>query len=139
MENKIFLILPRISIAIVYIWFGIIKIFLLSPADELVSALFNKTLSFTSIAPSTFLIILGIAETIIGIMWLLPKYTKCIFWITSCHLITTILPLFFLTSITWQAFLIPTLVGQYIIKNIIIFALIYGVYIKFIESGNTSI
>ena len=42
------------------------------------------------------------------------------------HIGTTILPLFFLPNITWQSFMVPTLEGQYIIKNLVIIATAIG-------------
>jgi uncharacterized membrane protein YkgB len=38
-------------------------------------------------------------------------------------MITTLLPLIFLPEASWSGFLVPTLTGQYIIKNIVIVAL----------------
>jgi uncharacterized membrane protein YkgB len=37
-------------------------------------------------------------------------------------MVTTVMPLFMLPSATWSAFLVPTMEGQYIIKNILIIA-----------------
>jgi uncharacterized membrane protein YkgB len=39
------------------------------------------------------------------------------------HMIVTILPLFLLPQIAWQAPFVPTLEGQYMIKNVVIIAL----------------
>ena len=39
------------------------------------------------------------------------------------HIVMTALPLFFLTGVTWQTNFVPTLEGQYIIKNLLIIAL----------------
>jgi uncharacterized membrane protein YkgB len=39
------------------------------------------------------------------------------------HMITTLLPLLFLPQTTWQAPFVPSLEGQYIIKNVVIIAL----------------
>ena len=55
----------RAMIAIVYIWFGLLKVIGTSPAEGLVTKLFNMTLSpFMSI--HQFLIVLGVAECLIG-------------------------------------------------------------------------
>jgi uncharacterized membrane protein YkgB len=43
------------------------------------------------------------------------------------HMITTAGPLVFLPTESWQAFLVPTLVGQYIIKNLVIIAAAVGI------------
>jgi uncharacterized membrane protein YkgB len=40
------------------------------------------------------------------------------------------LPLLLLPTLTWQSLLIPTLAGQYIIKNIVIVALALSVVLE---------
>jgi hypothetical protein len=42
-------------------------------------------------------------------------------------MITTFMPLFLLTEETWSGFLIPTLEGQYIIKNLVVIAAAMGI------------
>lgn len=64
---------------------------------------------------------------VIGICFLIPKLSRLAIALLIPHMIMTILPLFFLTDLTWQGFLTPTLEGQYIIKNLVIIALAMGV------------
>lgn len=59
---------------------------------------------------------------IIGIMFLIRKLERPAILLLGFHLITTAMPLFLLPHVTWQGFLVPTLEGQYIIKNILIIA-----------------
>jgi uncharacterized membrane protein YkgB len=42
-------------------------------------------------------------------------------------MITTFLPLIFLPGESWQAPFVPTLVGQYIIKNLVLVAAAIGI------------
>lgn len=114
-------IFAHIAMFVVFFWFGFIKLFGLSPANELVDALLQITLP--SIPFDTFIIILGLIEVLIGILFLIPRAEKIAITILIIHMFTTILPLFMLPHIAWQDFLIPTLEGQYIIKNIVIVAL----------------
>ncbi len=115
----------RISIFIVYFWFGILKVFSYSPANPLVEALLKHTLPFMTF--DTFIVILGIFEMFIGVAFLIPKLEKVAFVALVLHLIVVIMPLFLLPEITWQKFLVPTLEGQYIIKNILIVAVAIGI------------
>ena len=117
--------LARISLFIIFFWFGYLKIIDISPANPLVQALLNKTLPF--IGFSQFIVLLGIWEMVIGIAFLIPKAERFTILLLIPHMITTFLPLIFLTDITWQSFLIPTLEGQYIIKNLVIIALAVSV------------
>jgi len=118
---RIALPLSRIAIFVIYFWFGFLKLFDLSPAKPLVESLLNKTLPFVGF--DQLMIFLGIWEMIIGIVFLIPKLEKVAIAILALHTITTFMPLFFLPSIAWKSFLVPTLEGQYMIKNLITIAL----------------
>jgi len=69
---------------------------------------------------STFYIFFSFFEMAIGVLFLIRGLERLAIFLLSLHLITTVLPLFLLPQITWRGFLIPTLEGQYIIKNILI-------------------
>jgi hypothetical protein len=118
----------RTMIAIVYVWFGSLKIFGVSPAEGLVTKLFDITLSpFMSI--QQFLILLGLVESAIGLLWLFPRISKWAFWIMMGHLFTTFLPVLFLPNETWQSFFALTLTGQYIIKNVVLCSAAWFIYV----------
>lgn len=113
--------LSRVSIFAIYFWFGFLKIIDSSPANPLVESLLNKTLPFVSF--NQFIVFLGLWEMVIGIIFLIPKLEKAAITIFALHTITTLMPLFLLPAIAWKSFLIPTLEGQYMIKNLITIAL----------------
>ncbi len=118
----------RAMIAIVYVWFGSLKIIGVSPAEGLVTKLFDLTLSpFMSI--QQFLILLGGAECLIGLLWLFPRISKWAFWIMVGHLFTTFLPVLLLPNETWQSFFALTLTGQYIIKNVVLLSAAWFIYV----------
>jgi len=110
--------LARIGLFIVFFWFGILKVFDVSPASPLVQALFEQTISWMNFG--NFLFLFGLFECLIGIMFLFPKVERIVIPLLFFHLITTTMPLFMLPTATWTAFFVPTLEGQYIIKNILI-------------------
>ena len=72
--------LSRFSFFIIYFWFGILKIFQISPAEELVKHLFELTIS-ELVNFELFCFVFGLFECFIGILWLIPKVTKQIFYI----------------------------------------------------------
>lgn len=119
--KKIVSPLSRISLFIVFFWFGILKIIGTSPANPLVQKLFEKTVPFISF--EIFIILFGAYEMLIGILFLIPKRKKLALFLLVPHMIATFLPLFLLPNVTWQNFFTPTLEGQYIIKNLVIIAL----------------
>jgi len=122
--------LSRISIFIIFFYFGLLKVLNLSPASPLVESLLNKTLPFISF--NFFLKFFGVFEMFVGVLFLIPKIERIAIFFLILHMVIVALPLFLLPQITWQGFLIPTLEGQYIIKNlaIISLALVIGAHLK---------
>ena len=124
-SSRIYLPLGRITIFVIYFWFGFLKILGLSPAGPLVEELLNKTLPF--VAFSDFILLFGVYETIIGLVFLFPKLDRVSIWLFFAHMVMAALPLFVLPGATWQQFLVPTLEGQYIIKNLGLVAIVFGI------------
>jgi uncharacterized membrane protein YphA (DoxX/SURF4 family) len=117
----------RLSFGIIFIWFGILKPLYLSPAEGLLKATV-VWLPFGS--PDNWLIIIGWWEVVIGIFFLFQKTTRLAIILLMAQMVGTFMPLVFLPEITFQSnnVLLPTLEGQYIIKNLIIIsaALVLG-------------
>ncbi|HEY0908573.1 MAG TPA: hypothetical protein VGE35_04495 [Candidatus Paceibacterota bacterium] len=117
------------ALFVVFVWFGALKVFGLSPASALVTQLFNDTLGvFVPFSADTFIILLGWLEVLIGFLFIAPKTEKLAMVLLVPHMVTTIMPLFLLPAVTWAGYLQPTLEGQYIIKNIVIIALAFTVF-----------
>ena len=113
----------RFALFVVYFWFGLLKVLGLSPASPLVLSLLGKTMPFME--PHAFLILFGILEVIIGLLFLIPRTEKLALCLLTLHMIAVSLPLILLPQITWQKLFVPTLEGQYIIKNILIIAIAF--------------
>lgn len=113
--------LNRWALFIVYFWFGLLKFFRISPAEALVTKLFNITLS-SWIAIDQFIPIFGLFECIVGLLWLLPGKTKVAFFLMLAHMFCTFLPMFLLVKDTWQESFVLTMSGQYIMKNVVLIA-----------------
>lgn len=111
----------RFALFVVFFWFGILKVVAESPANPLVSELLGKTMPFMSF--DLFILLLGIFEVVIGISFLFPKFLKFSITFLAIHILTTLMPLILLPAVTWTSMFVPTLEGQYIIKNILIIAL----------------
>ena len=119
--NKISIPFARLAIFVVFFWFGALKVVGLSPASALVQALFETTMPIMSF--SLFIVLFGVLEMVIGLLFLLPGAERAVLPVLFFHMATTFMPLVFLSSETWSGFLVPTLEGQYIIKNVLIIAL----------------
>ena len=127
--------LARTAIFIVYFWFGFLKLIGVSPATSLVQALFEKTITFMPFA--VFYTFFSIFEVAIGVLFLIRGLERLAIFLLGLHLITTILPLIFLPQIAWQTFLVPTLEGQYIIKNVLIVAIAVVIGSKLVPITST--
>lgn len=111
----------RCAFFVVFFWFGILKVFSLSPANPLVADLLERTLPGLSF--DTFIVAFGVFEMIIGILFIIPRLERLAIGLLAIHMITTAMPLFLLPAVAWQGTLVPTLEGQYIIKNLALIAL----------------
>lgn len=134
MNFKTVLLANRIALFVVYFWFGFLKVVGVSPATTLVYDLAHVTLPFVS--QEKFIVLFGLFECLIGLLWLMPKLVKIVFWLTVFHLVTTFMPTVFLPNVAWGDFLTPSLVGQYIIKNLVILASIFTLYFAHENQGN---
>lgn len=123
--RKISMPLARIGLFIVFFWFGALKVVGMSPASPLVQALFERTIHFMSF-PS-FLIAFGLFECLIGVLFLIKGMERVVIPLLLFHMVTTFLPLFLLPQATWSATMVPTLEGQYIIKNVLLIAVAVGI------------
>src|SRR3989344_3397884 len=119
-SRQVSLPVARLGLFVVFFYFGALKVVGLSPASGLVQALFEQTVSFMSF--DTFLILFGLFECLIGILFIIPGYERVVIPLLLVHMVTTFMPLFILPAVTWSGFLVPTLEGQYIIKNLVIIA-----------------
>ncbi len=115
-------LISRIALFIIFFWFGILKVFLISPAGPLVTELLQATF-LGWVNPDTFVRLFGVFEVIIGFMILIPKLERITFAILFFHLFTTVMPLYIIPSQVWDGIFLPNLVGQYIIKNVALLSL----------------
>jgi uncharacterized membrane protein YkgB len=115
----------RFGLFVIFFWFGLLKVIGLSPASGLVQRLFEQTIPWMSFA--TFLILFGLFEMLIGVLFLMKGMERIVIPLLLIHMVTTFGPLVFLPQETWQSFMVPTLEGQYIIKNFALIAAAIGV------------
>lgn len=115
----------RGSIFLVYFWFGALKALGLSPALGMVRDLHATTIPFVPF--DAFYFVFALFEVAIGLFALVRGTERLLILMVLAHLVTTILPLFFLVGGVWVGFLVPTLAGQYIVKNALIAAVAVGI------------
>lgn len=117
----------RISIFIVFFWFGLLKLLGLSPAAAIVESLYDAINPISLLDFRIFYFLFAALECIIGILFLIKGVERLVLPLLLVHMAATFLPLVFLPEIVWQAPWVPTLEGQYIIKNVVIIAAAMGI------------
>jgi uncharacterized membrane protein YkgB len=125
--------LLRISLGIVFFWFGVLKFFPgLSPAQDL-AARTIETLTFGLIKPAISVPVLAAWECLIGLGLITNKFMRLTLLLLFVQMMGTITPLFLFPADAWTRFpFAPTLEGQYIIKNIVLIsgALVIGATVR---------
>ena len=129
-------LLAHLAMLVVYFWFGALKLVGLSPANPMVRSLQAKTLPFLSF--EQFIVLFALFEMLIGMLFLIPKTTRIAIVLFAAHMITTTMPLFLLPQMTWQRALVPTMEGQYIIKNVVLIALAANLGLSLRRGGRRS-
>lgn len=116
-----YLALLRISIGIIYIWFGALKFFHgYSPAEDLAINTINK-LTFDFIPGNVNIVLLAIWEVALGLLLIAGVWMRTALIFLFVHMACTFTPMLFFPDVSFKY--APygfTLVGQYIMKNIII-------------------
>ncbi len=111
----------RMSLGLVFLWFGFLKFFPnLSPAQELATRTIDK-LTVGQIPPHVAIVLLAAWECLIGLGLLFPRYLRITLFLLFTQMLGTITPIFFFPSdVFLVAPYVPTLEGQYIIKNLVL-------------------
>jgi uncharacterized membrane protein YkgB len=114
--------LLRISVGVVFLWFGVLKFVPgLSAADELATATAER-LSLGLVGPDAARVLIALLETAIGLGLLTGRFLRVTLLLLGGQMAGTLTPLVLYPEVTWQAPLVPTLEGQYILKNVVLVA-----------------
>lgn len=125
--------LLRVSIGVVFLWFGVLKFFPgLSPAQDL-AARTIAALTFGVVPPTLSLPVLAAWECLIGLGMIAATHMRATIFLLLAQMAGTFTPLFLFPAETFTMFPIaPTLEGQYIIKNLVLIsaALVIGATVR---------
>lgn len=128
----------RISLGIIFLWFGILKFFpSTSPAEEIAQKTMEK-ITLSMIPNEVNYMILANIETALGILLILDIYRKIIIPLALGHILMTFSPILFFTSEIFSDTMVPTLLGQYIIKNLVLFSSLLLISRNFCYSEETA-
>jgi uncharacterized membrane protein YkgB len=128
LEDRFFLFLKKISLPVcrgafflVFSWFGLLKMLSMSPAQNVIHTIYSHTMPF--VPWSIFIFFFAAYEILIGFLFLFPGKEKYALLLLVPDMVTTFGPLVLMPALTWKSFLVPNLIGQYIMKNVVIIAL----------------
>ncbi len=114
--RRVSLPLLRGSLAVVYIWFGALKLAGLTPVADLVAA------SVPWVDPAWFIPILGLVEIILGLALLLGRFLTMIGLVLVAHLGGTFLVLLMQPELAFQHGnpMLLTTIGEFVVKNVVL-------------------
>ncbi|WP_425237620.1 DoxX family membrane protein [Ulvibacterium sp.] len=112
-------------IGILYLWFGMLKFFPgVSPAETIAMDTIHE-LTLGLIRPDISLILLAIWETGLGLLLIFGLLNRFAITLALVHMILTFTPFLFFPELTFtKAPFGLTLLGQYIMKNIVFLGLL---------------
>jgi uncharacterized membrane protein YkgB len=114
--------LARISLGIVFLWFGALKFFPgLSPAEAIAGRTIGA-ITFGHVSPGVSMPILAVFECTIGAAFITGRMLRFALPMLFLHLPGTMLPLVLFPHEAFAGYFVPTLLGQYIVKNIVLFS-----------------
>ena len=120
LARKAYPMVTRSALFIVFFWFGFIKLLGLSPATGLAMALTARTVGMAHFG--LMFNSLAVFECFIGVLFLIPRAVRIVLGLLCIHLAVVCAPLVLVPGYTWQEVMVPTMDGQYIIKNLLIIA-----------------
>jgi uncharacterized membrane protein YkgB len=117
------LTLLRFALGVVFFWFGVLKPFPgASPAEDL-AARTIQALTLGAVPPTVALPVLAVWEMAIGVGLFINRWMRLTLLLLFVQMLGTITPLVLFPAETFTTFpLVPTLEGQYIIKNVVLVA-----------------
>ncbi|TVR84456.1 MAG: DoxX family membrane protein [Saprospirales bacterium] len=123
----------RISIGLVFFWFGILKFFPgLSPAYELAVNTISVA-TFGLIPESSIIVGLATWEVLIGLGLLTGKFMRFTLLLLFLQMPGTFLPVFIFPELVFvSAPFVPTIEGQYIFKNLVLISggIVLGAFLE---------
>ena len=125
--------LLRISLGVVFLWFGALKFFPgMSPASDLAARTID-VLTFGIVPEEVSLPLLAAWECLIGLGLLFGIFMRATLLLLAVQMVGTLMPLiFFPTEVFSRVPYAPTLEGQYIIKNAVLIsaAIVLGATVR---------
>ena len=108
--------LLRISLGVVFVWFGALKVLGVSPVSDLV----GDTVYWVD--PDWFVPVLGIAEMVIGVLLVVGRLLRAALFVFAAQMVGTALVFVVLPEVAFQDGnpLKLTVEGEFVVKNLVL-------------------
>ncbi len=118
----------RVSLGLVFVWFGALKIFDVSPVADLVA----RTVYWFD--PETFVTVLGVFEVTVGLLLLVGRALRITLLLFVLQMVGTFLTFVILPEVTFRDGnpLLLTVEGEFVVKNLVLIsaALVVGTTVR---------
>ena len=105
----------RVSLGIVFVWFGLLKVFGVTPVTDLV----DRTVYWVD--PDWFVPALGIAETFVGVGLILRRMLRTVLAVFMAQMAGTFLVLIVLPDVAFDGNVFKlTVEGEFVVKNLVL-------------------
>jgi uncharacterized membrane protein YkgB len=123
----------RVALGVVFLWFGVLKFFPGVSPPETLAARTIEMLTLGAVKPAVSLPVLAAWESAIGIGLILNRGMRAVLFLLAVQMLGTFTPLLLFPAETFTVWpLVPTLEGQYIIKNVVLIgaAMVVGATVR---------
>ena len=118
----------RVSLGLVFVWFGALKVFDVSPVADLVA----RTVYWVD--PDLFVTVLGFFEVFVGVMLLFGWALRLTLALFTLQMVGTFLTFLVLPEVTFRHGnpLLLTVEGEFVVKNLVLIsaALVVGTTVR---------
>ena len=123
----------RVALGVIFLWFGFLKYFPGVSSEEVIATRTMGVLSFGFLSPEVSRVLLATWECAIGLGLITHKALRVTLLLLFTQMLGTLMPLVIFPGETFaQIPLVPTLQGQFIIKNFVMIsaAIIVGASVR---------
>ncbi|GGS47121.1 DoxX family protein [Actinokineospora fastidiosa] len=108
--------LLRVSLGVVFVWFGALKITGTTPVADLVAG------TVPWLEPTALVVGLGLTEVVLGIAMVIGRQVKWVALLVAAHLCGIFLTLVVQPSVAFQTGnpLLLTMTGEFVVKNLVL-------------------
>ncbi|MCE7000793.1 hypothetical protein LZG04_39150 [Saccharothrix sp. S26] len=120
----------RAVIGVLYVWFGALKVAPgLSPVDDLAGRAMSA-MTMGLVKPTVSMPLLAVMEVLVGIGLMTGKLPRLTIVVAVVHMSGIFLTALILPSEIWAAWGVPTLNGQYVLKNAVLVCALANVALR---------